>query len=450
METLHSGLSPESYRNSGDISFEEILLCFPEYIDTSAGGLWWCKDAADVMAVKSNAVCLAGLGSWENVKLCKEWISKFKYIFVASPDRELVENVRRYVNWMVILSADPKQFKGFQNVAEYQEAHGGMAFERLMLNARAEASGGLINIADIKRRDMSQIYRTKSGLSILDKSIGGFRAGEMTVWTGKRGEGKSTMLGQMICEAIDQGSKVCVYSGELVKERFKDWTMIQACGPNHIELATDPLTGSQYSLVPAGVYSLIDEWWDRKLYLYDIGIATAHDEDSILSEFEYAARVLGCDVFMVDNIMTARLKGDRDYYRAQSLFTQRLVQFAKAFQVHVHLVAHPRKVDRGKAVDDSDDVSGTGDITNLADSVISMRRVEKDEDSEDNGHDAELMVLKSRETGVRGKIKLRFDRESSRFYQPDKTPNKRYGWELMRQETFTDCGEDTPFEEEGR
>lgn len=324
-----------------------------------------------------------------------------------------------------------------------------MAWERLILNANPEASGGLINIADVKRRDLSQTYRTKSGLSMLDRSIGGFRAGEMTVWTGKRGEGKSTMLGQILCEALDQGSKVCAYSGELVADRFKDWIMLQACGPNHAERQTDPLTGGEYSLVPAGIYSIIDDWWNRKLYLYDIGISTAHDEDSILSEFEYAARVLGCGVFLVDNIMTARLKGDRDYYRAQSLFTQRLVQFAKAFQVHVHLVAHPRKVERGKAVEDSDDVSGTGDITNLADNVISVRRVEHDTDT-DAFHDAELMVLKSRETGVRGKIRLCFDQRSNRFYQPGDGPNKRYGWELMSQQTFSDCGDDTPFEEENR
>lgn len=443
MEAQHSCLG------STNLSFDDVLLCFPDYIDPSEGGLWWCKDAADVMAVKSNAVCLSGIGSWENVKLCKDWISQFRYIFVASPDRELVENVRRYVNWMVILSADPKQFKGFRSVAEYQEAHGGMAWERLMLNATPEASSGLINIADIQRRDLSKTYRTKSGLSMLDKSIGGFRAGEMTVWTGKRGEGKSTMLGQVLCEAVDQGCKVCAYSGELVAERFKDWIMLQACGPNHSERRVDPLTGNEHNFVPAGIYSIIDDWWSRKLYLYDIGISTAHDEDSILSEFEYAARVLGCGVFLVDNIMTARLKGDRDYYRAQSLFTQRLVQFAKAFQVHVHLVAHPRKVDRGKAVEDSDDVSGTGDITNLADNVISVRRVEQEVDT-GAFHDSELMVLKSRETGIRGKIRLCFDQTSNRFYQPGDGPNKRYGWELIRQQTFADCTEDTPFKEVGR
>lgn len=425
--------------------FEDILLCDSKFVDPAAGGLWWCKDAADVMTVRTNAVCLASLANWDDVKLCKDWLSKFRYVFVASPDRELVDQVRRYVNWSLVLSADPKQFKGFSGVADFNEAQGGgMAWERLILNARVETSPGLLNLASVKRRDVSSIPRTVSGVSKLDRATGGFRAGEMTVWTGKRGEGKSTILGQVLCEAVDQEHKVCAYSGELVAERFKDWVMLQASGPNHLQHRQDPLTGSDVYFVPEGVRTLIDEWWDGKFFLYDIGVSVAHDEDSIIAEFEYAHRILGCDVFLVDNIMTARLKGDRDYYRAQSLFAQRLAQFAKANQVHVHLVAHPRKVDRSRAIDDSDDISGTGDITNLADNVLSMRRLEE---PGIDGHDTEISILKAREKGIKGRIPLCFESTSRRFYEPTGGSGKKFGWELMMQSNFFDSTERTPFEE---
>lgn len=409
------------------LTFEDILLCDSRFVDPEAGGLWWCKDAADVMTIRTNAVCLASLAEWENVKLCKDWLSKFRYIFVASPDRELVEQVRKYVNWSLILSADPAQFKGFSSVAEFNEASGGgMAWERLILKAKVETSPGLINLAAVKPRDYTKVPRTVSGFPGLDKATGGFRAGELTVWTGKRGEGKSTILGQVLCEAVDQEHKVCAYSGELVAERFKDWILLQAAGPNHLQRSVDPKTGADSYFVSGGVRGLIDEWWDGKFFLYDIGTSVAHDENSIIAEFEYAHRILGCDVFLVDNVMTARLGGDRDYYRAQSLFTQRLAQFAKANQVHVHLVAHPRKVDRGKFVDDADEVSGTGDITNLADNVLSMRRLEE---KGVDGRDTELTVLKARESGIRGRIGLCYEPTSRRFYAPFSKPDKRFGWE---------------------
>lgn len=134
---------------------------------------------------------------------------------------------------------------------------------------------------------------------------------------------------------------------------------------------------------------MIDDWWRHKFFLCDIGAASAHDEDRILDLFEYAYRVHGCDVFLIDNVMTARLTGDRDYYRAQSLFGQRLTRFAKTHEAHIHLVAHPKKTD-GRAVDDSDAVSGTGDLPNLADNVFSVARVK--ESDEAYGH-AEAAIL---------------------------------------------------------
>lgn len=165
-----------------------------------------------------------------------------------------------------------------------------------------------------------------------------------------------------------------------------------------------------------------------------------------MNEFECAHRCLGCDVFLVDNIMTARLKADRDYYRAQSMFTRQLAEFCKTTKTHVHLVAHPRKGERGKPVDNSDEVSGVADITNLADNVISVRRLT---DPGEDGHDTELSVLKARERGVRGKIGLCFDPPPRRFYAPCSTPGKKYGWAYMRQQEFVEYTDTTPFDEGG-
>lgn len=426
-------------------SFEDILLCRPEFVDPAQGGLWWCESPEDVAAWPVNSVCLAGLASWEDVRHCKDWICSYPFVLVTSPRREFVDKVRQHVPWLPILSPAPGAFGGYRSLAELARACGTADLERrLMYRANTEPSGGLLNLADVKHRDLRDIPRTLSGFPALDRALGGFREGELTVWTGRRGEGKSTALGQILVESVNQGRKVCAYSGELGAARFKDWIAAQAAGPDMLERRQDPETGADFYFVPAPVAALIDEWWDRKFYLYDLGISSAHDEDSILNEFEYAHRCLGCDVFLVDNIMTARLKADRDYYRAQSMFTRRLAEFCKATKTHVHLVAHPRKVERGKSVEDSDEVSGAADITNLADNVISVRRLT--EPGED-GHDAELSVLKARECGVRGKIGLCFDPPSRRFYAPYSTPGKKYGWAYMRQQEFVEYTAPGPFDE---
>ena len=49
--------------------------------------------------------------------------------------------------------------------------------------------------------------RVLSGIPTLDHVLGGFQYGDLTVWTGRRGEGKSTMMNQIALEALDRGEK---------------------------------------------------------------------------------------------------------------------------------------------------------------------------------------------------------------------------------------------------
>ena len=435
----------------GRLCFNDVLLCEPRMIDPSMStGLWWCQSPEDVQAVGVNAVCLSVTGRWEDVKNCGDWLSQFPFVFVASPDRELVEQVRRHVRGLPVLSPREGAFGGYPSITAFLEAHLPSEINGLLYGAVMEPSYGLLELARVSVLDEREVPRTLSGLPVLDKLTGGFRSGELSVWTGKRGEGKSTLLSQILLEAIDQGHKGCAYSGELPAGQFKAWALVQAVGPGHLDLFQDPEVGEQISCAQPMAARRVDEWWAGRYYLNDIRDGSAHDEDRILDEFTYANRVLGCDVFLVDNIMTTRLSGDRDFYRAQSMFTQRLTRFAKAQGVHVHLVAHPRKTQQGKPVTDGDDISGSGDIANLADNVFSVRRL-SDEEAENEGCSSLVYVMKVRNRGKRGKVGLEFDSDSCRFYPPGKGPSKAYGWERMgEQTTLVDLGDaPVPFEESG-
>lgn len=433
------------YHISNPTSVEDVLLFTERFMDPTQGGfLWWCESAEDVMAQPINSVCLATLGRWEDVQYCKDWICQYPAVLIVSQNREFIEKVKQHVPWLPLLSVRAGAFGEYNTLAELAGALRQDDLERrIVTGAIVEPSSGLIDISTVKPRDLQSIPRALSGFGKLDWAIGGFRDGELTVWTGKRSEGKSTVLGQILLESVDQGRKVCAYSGELTADRFKKWIITQAAGPKFVSTTKDMQTGNEYYSVSDKITAEIDDWWVQKLYLYDLRMASAHDEDSILNEFEYSRRCLGCKTFLVDNIMTARLKGDRDFYRAQSEFTRRLAEFSKSTGSHVHLVAHPRKTGRGVSVEDSDDVSGTGDITNLADNVISVKRV----DDAPDGHTTELAILKSRETGIRGKVSLCFDAPSKRLYTPDSNPNKKYGWEHMQSQEFTEISDSSEFGE---
>lgn len=411
----------------------EWLTYFPEHMDTGKS-LWFVRDVLDVSAFPENTVSLATACDAEDLSKCEPFFSAFPSVFVALSDKELAEQLADMLAESVpsisILVPKPGAFGRHSNLREVLDAGGEKAVNRLIMGAIERTASGLLDIAKVKRVDPSSLPCVLSGIKALDKSIGGFAVGELSVWTGKRGCGKSTLLGQILLDAVDQGQNVCAYSGELSAWRFKQWTSLQAAGPANVELATDKFTGKSFYRVTDGLMSLIDDWWRGRFFLYDNKVAAASDENSILGIFEYAVRRYGCSVFLVDNLMTARFStsADRDFFRAQSNFTGRLVEFSKKFGVHVHLVAHPRKAS-GDLV--ADDVAGSGDITNRADNVFSLERL-SDIEAQEKGFHAALNVLKNRSFGESPLLGLVYDTASRRYRVPSE-PEKRYGWEAYKQ-----------------
>lgn len=363
--------------------------------------------------------------------------------------REMQEAIQTRLTYMPVLVAQQAAFKGCSSVAQLRAECGPSAVEEILCGAVELPSYGLLNLAEVTEPDIWKLPRTFSGIRELDRNIGGFFPGELSVWTGNPGGGKSTLLGQLLAQAIDQGHKVCAYSGELPAWRFKDWVMLQAAGPDHVSSRADDMTGKTIYSVGDMVRKRIDEWWDKRFFLYDLNIASAHDEDSILDIFTLAHRKYGCDIFLVDNIMTCSLKGAResDYYRAQSAFMGRLVNFAKRFGVHVHLVAHPRKTD-GKRLT-GDDIAGSKELMNRSDNTLSVRRLDEEE-AAGKGYSTVLEVLKNRAFGTKPLLYLDFDTPSRRFFKAESgDPYWKFGWEDSGEQMgFEDLGDvNTPFEE---
>lgn len=408
------------------------ILFRPEFVDPSQEpfGLWWCKDESDMRALLANAVFKSEYAPWSEINDWSEWLAQFPYILVAVPpglDQDKIVEELSARSPVPVMIPSANSWYGAGSVRELRENVGLNAVEKLLLDAEEIPIAGLLNIAEIDTSKRKNAVRVISGLPKLDKAVGGFSGGALSVWTGKRGEGKSTLLGQILLEAVNQNHVVCAYSGELPKEDFKLALLQQAAGYLNVEQTKDPASDRTIYRVNQAVIPWINEWWDGRLYLTDIGRKNAHEEDTILKLFEYANRRYGADVFLVDNIMTAQLREEArlGFWRAQSVFTGRLVDFCKRLGVHVHLVAHPRKTE-GKRALEADDVGGSGDITNRADNVFKVERVTPEE----KGCDALVTIMKNREYGARGTIKLDFNEPSRRFFPESGSPAKRYSWEM--------------------
>lgn len=416
------------------ITGTDALLYREELIDPSQPtGLWWCQDAEDVSAVGINAVCKSMMAPWSDVDGSLEWVSQFPYILLAVPPGPVQDEIAEELTArfpVPVMVPEGKDFRGCRSIRELLDNGGLLVLDKLLLDAEELPDQTLLNVADIDVRKKKNALRVVTGIPDLDREIGGFSGGQVSVWTGKRGEGKSTLLGQILLEAVNQNRCVCAYSGEMAKEDFKLGLLQQAAGYLHVTRREDQRTERVYYDVDQATQKAINAWWDKRLFLTDIQRKNAHDEDNILKIFEYANRRYGCDTFLVDNIMTTELKNEAQigFWRAQSLFTGRLIAFAKRVDVHVHLVAHPRKTD-GKKHIEADDVGGSGDITNRADNVFLVERV-PEEELDRVGYSTLLTVLKNREFGARAKVKLDYNEPSRRLYQSGKSPAKKYTWEM--------------------
>ena len=383
-------------------------LLYDETAMDTRKALWFVADAQDVTALDNqNAVCLAYGAGFENFRDAEPFLSAFPSVFLALSDRDTAEAVadalKEYAPSVAVLLPKEGAFGKCSRIRDVLASGGRKAVDHLLLGAVEQPMDGLLDLADVERRDPGASVAVMSGLKALDQSIGGFAPSELSVWTGKRGSGKSTLM---------------------------KWAMLQAAGAGHIEPKRNSVSGKLYYYTPKEIADRIDGWWKGKFFLYDNRVAGAGDEDSIISVFEYAVRRFGCCVFLVDNLMTARFsdQSDKDFYRAQSRFTGRLVEFAKKNEVHVHLVAHPRKGDNDKKkLLTADDIGGSADITNRADNAFSLERMEE-KDIAAYGYDAGLSILKNRSYGSTANIQLVYDARCRRYTKKGESDGV-YGWE---------------------
>ncbi len=429
----------------------EYLTFDERYLDpTLPQGIWFCDSVAEVSDIQANAVCLGSGVEWAAVAKCQPFFQCFEYVVLVTPNpiarERLVKEVYPRLSACDVYVIEDRGFKGCGTIREYIDAHGRRELLAILDGAVELQAYGILDLSEVEQRDLTAVPRTLSGFDRLDKSIGGFFAGELSVWTGKRGIGKSTILSQLLLAAIDQGHTVCAYSGELDKAQFREWAYLQAAGPEHIAYRDDPLTGKRLPTVKPMAEQRIPEWLRERFWLFDLERNTRHDLEAILDQFAYARMRYRADVFLVDNIMSVDFdyKRDSDFNRIQSRFTQALATFSKRQHVHIHLVVHPRKSSSGKAGEvTADDVHGSGDITNRADNVFFLTTHTVGEAVKPM-----LVTLKNRDFGSKINQWLDFDKKSRRFFPDGGDPKKPLSWDMAAQQMEireVPGGKDMPF-----
>lgn len=302
-------------------------------------------------------------------------------------------------------------------------------------NAKEMPITDVVDLYDIQEFDVETAEGVFSGFEEIDKWIYKFFFGCINIITGINGSGKSVLINQMcICEPLNQGYDVFVFSGEMTKPQLKKWIELQLAGRRHIEIENKHIRK-----IKPEIRKQMRDWYRGRIYVYD------NDKDftatSILNKMEELARKKGVKVFVLDNLMMIDLEcNNENIWQKQKEFVVKLVNFAHKFNVLVHLVAHPRKVETIRRLTKLD-VGGSGDITNLAHYVMSIHRVtpkEKEGVKNKKGeyvvqpieHDCIIDLFKNRITGTQDKeLRVYFDNPSYRLWSTKEELDKVFKWD---------------------
>lgn len=247
-------------------------------------------------------------------------------------------------------------------------------------------------------------------------SMVAFRPGEVTVWGGANGNGKSLVTGQIALSLIAQDHKVCIASFEMKPGKTLERMGRQFSGFNPDDPAFAGSGEAQDELVK--IYQDFKEWTTGRLWLYDQqGTVTV---SQVIAVVRYCAKEKGITHFFIDSLMKC-VSGEDDY-NGQKQFVDELTSIARDNQIHIHLVHHIRKPADESHKPGKYDYKGTGAITDQVDNVISVWRNKPKEKKRDEGKtvdekepDALLICDKQRNGEWEGSIGLWFHKGAMQY-----------------------------------
>lgn len=274
-----------------------------------------------------------------------------------------------------------------------------------------------------------------SGVKQIDDLMIGFKRKHVTVWSGYRGCGKSSLLNMLILNGANYGYKSALWTGELDATEEKSWLYMQAAGKQY-----NKETKNGFYYTPENICDKIDPWIDKYFWIFNNEYKNNFNQ--IMDEVRGLKKRENIDFIILDNLMTLDiddLDGDKNDRQKNLMYT--LTCLAKELNIHIHIVAHPNK--SGTFLRPNN-ISGSGHIPDLAQNVFILHRINRDfavnakefltsatiHEIQDSRCSNTIEICKCRDRGsaVDTFIKLYFEPESRRF-KDSIAESVIYGWQ---------------------
>lgn len=204
-----------------------------------------------------------------------------------------------------------------------------------------------------------------------------FRAGEVTVWAGQNGHGKSHVTAMVALSLMGQGERVCIANFEAkplktMRKMARMFSGVNLFSEEAMEEAQIAHVQRHYRAYGA---------WCKNLWLYD---QTGTQRGAkVMGMARYCAKELGVSHIFIDNL--AKCVKDEDDYNGQKAFVDECCSLAAEENTHIHILHHLKKPDRETDRPDKGHVKGSGAIVDQPDNLFLVWRNKAKEDERKTG-----------------------------------------------------------------
>jgi len=313
-------------------------------------------------------------------------------------------------------------YDGYKDANDLLKAKGGPALRAAIENAQEVPQKGVIDI-DSQYDNIYSMYQnglpsgTSIGFDRIDEKIR-WATSNLAIWTGIPSHGKSEMLDFIVAKlAVEHGWKAVYFSPENYPIEL------------HFAKLSEKLTGKKfhkYNLPESELNQAFDFIAEHIFWLDPYEETTV---ESILLRTKYHIKKYGIKQLIIDPFNCLEHKRRRDETGSDYIgrFLDELEKFARQYNILIHLVAHPTKLEalggrtRIYAPPTLYDISGSANFYNKADYGITIYR-----NFEENTTQFIVTKVRMKNYGETANIELKYNYNNGRY---ERMEGDVYSWD---------------------